>query len=186
MHSGFLRALSEATARARERERDAGPRLECGIPIGNLTSQLFANIYMNEFDQFVKHTLKIENYVRYTDDFVIVTNSRESIDDLLSRIKVFLETNLKLTLHPKKIEVRTAYQGIDFLGYVLFPRHRLLRTKTKQRIFKKLEKRAEDFRVGKITADTFRQSLKSYLGVLSHADAYELSEKISNQFGHFG
>jgi len=140
---------------------------------------------MNEFDQFVKHELKIKNYVRYTDDFVIVVESRALVDNLLPRISAFLETNLKLTLHPKKIKFSTAYQGIDFLEYNIFIKHRLLRTKTKRRVFKKLGKRSEDFRAGKISADTFKHSLSSYLGVLSHADAYELSEKIKNQFGIF-
>ncbi|PIR61135.1 MAG: RNA-dependent DNA polymerase, partial [Candidatus Pacebacteria bacterium CG10_big_fil_rev_8_21_14_0_10_45_6] len=180
------RIITSFGPRRRERERDGGPRLECGIPIGNLTSQLFANIYMNEFDQFVKHDLRVENYVRYTDDFVMLAESRDCLDGLLSRTNEFLQTRLKLTLHPKKIEVRTAYQGVDFLGYVIFPRHRLLRTKTRQRVFKKLQKRSEDQRSGKISADTFKQSLKSYLGVLSHADAHELSKKIRNQFGIFG
>lgn len=171
----------------RERERETKmPGQECGIPIGNLTSQLFANIYMNEFDQFVKHTLGIKNYVRYTDDFVIVTDNKPVIADLLPRISEFLQIRLKLTLHPKKIKLYAAHQGVDFLGYVGFPKYRLLRTKTKRRMIKKLEKRAERLRLGKGNSNSFKQSLQSYLGVLSHADAYDLGEELKNQFGIFG
>ena len=138
---------------------------------------------MNEFDQFVKHILGIKNYVRYTDDFVIVTDNKRAIADLLPRISEFLQTKLKLTLHPKKIKLYAAHQGVDFLGYVGFPKYRLVRTKTKRRMLKKLQKRSEDLRLGRISKDSFQQSLRSYLGMLSHANAYELSEKLKNQFG---
>ncbi len=165
----------------RERER-VKPRPRKGIPIGNLTSQLFANIYMNEFDQFVKHNLRVKHYFRYTDDFVVVAQSREYLEQLLPHISEFLETKLALRLHPKKIFTRPLYQGIDFLGYVVFPKHRLLRTKTKRRIFKNLKRRMEECHRGKINKFTLEQSLQSYLGVLSHADSYAISEHVKNQF----
>src|SRR5579859_5123331 len=77
-----------------------------GLPIGNLTSQLFANVYMNEFDQFVKHKLKIKHYVRYTDDFIVVSNSLNYLKALLPKMREFLANNLTLELHPNKINVR--------------------------------------------------------------------------------
>ena len=153
-----------------------------GIPLGNLTSQLFANIYMNEFDQFVNQSLKIKNYIRYTDDFVIVSADFLYLENLISEFSKFLEEKLKLKLHPKKVEIRTLRQGIDFLGYVQFPNHRLLRSKTKRRIFKKLKKKFSEYEVGKIDKSVFKQSLQSYLGVLSHANAYGITQQLKNQF----
>lgn len=153
-----------------------------GLPIGNLTSQLFANIYMNEFDQFAKHRLKLENYVRYTDDFVVVAEDRPYLESLVPAIRSFLSERLALELHPGKVGIRKFGQGIDFLGYVVLPHHRALRTKTKRRMFRKLEQMAKGCRDGTVSEQAFRQSLQSYLGVLSHADARGLSDKLKNQF----
>jgi hypothetical protein len=162
-----------------ERERESN---SAGLPIGNLTSQLFANIYMNEFDQFIKHKLKIRHYARYTDDFVIVSNDHAYLESLIPEIQFFLEINLKLKLHPNKVSIRKIRQGIDFLGYVVFPNHRLLRTKTKRRIFAKLRKTVAEFKAGLISRNVLDQSLNSYLGALSHASTHELQEELKNQF----
>ncbi|HXK32184.1 MAG: hypothetical protein A2Z68_02695 [Candidatus Nealsonbacteria bacterium RBG_13_38_11] len=153
-----------------------------GLPLGNLTSQLFANIYLNEFDQFVKHKLKIKRYIRYTDDFVIVAENKLCLENLIAPIRSFLSDKLALELHPKKIAIRKFHQGIDFLGYIILPYHRLLRTKTRQRIFRKLKKRVEEYKKGIISKQTLEQSLQSYLGVLSHADTYKLGNELKNQF----
>jgi len=153
-----------------------------GIPIGNLTSQLFANVYMNEFDQFVKHELKIKYYARYTDDFVIVSESREYLEDILKPIEKFIKEKLALELHPNKIFLKKSKQGIDFLGYVTMPHYRVVRTKTKNRIFKKLRGRVHEYKSGKINEESLNQCLQSYLGVLSHADTYELREELLNQY----
>lgn len=147
-----------------------------------MTSQLFANIYLNEFDQFVKHILKVNYYIRYTDDFVIVSENRDYLEKFLPPINEFLEKKLALRLHPKKIIIRKLHQGIDFLGYVVFPKHKLLRTKTCRRIFVKIQKRIKEYNNGLITKVTLEQSLQSYLGVLSHADTYKLREKLLNEF----
>ncbi|MGC9610948.1 MAG: reverse transcriptase/maturase family protein [Minisyncoccia bacterium] len=153
-----------------------------GIPIGNLTSQLFANVYMNELDQFVKHRLKVKHYVRYTDDFALVSENREELKNLLIPISEFLENELALKLHPNKSILRSICQGADFLGYVIFPKHRIIRTKTKHRMFRKLEKRMEEYKAGDITKLNFEQSINSYLGVLSHANAHRLQEELLNRF----
>lgn len=153
-----------------------------GTPIGNLTSQLFANVYMNEFDQFIKHELKAKHYVRYTDDFVIVSNNKKFLFDLLDPIKSFLQENLALELHPKKVIIRKSKQGVDFLGYVTVPYFRTLRTKTKKRVFKKLKERVQEYKLGKRDKESLNQCLQSYLGVLSHANTYDLSQKLLNQF----
>ena len=152
-----------------------------GIPIGNLTSQLFANVYMNEFDQFMKHTLRIRRYIRYTDDFVIVDSEEERLEGLITVIQKFLDEELRLNLHPRKIILRTFHSGIDFLGYVLLPHHRSLRTRTKKRMFRKLKIRVASFKAGAGSEASVESSLQSYLGVLSHANAHALSEQLRNQ-----
>jgi len=108
-----------------------------GLPLGNLTSQLFVNVYMNEFDQFVKHKLKAKHYIRYADDFVIFTSDKQKLFNLVSKIANFLENNLKLSIHPQKIFIKTIASGLDFLGWVHFSEYRILRTATEKRIFKK-------------------------------------------------
>lgn len=151
-----------------------------GLPIGNLTSQLFANVYMNEFDQFIKHKLGVKYYIRYTDDFVIVADTKEYLLELLPHISKFLDTELGLKLHPHKVSIRKFRQGIDFLGYIVLPHHILLRTKTKRRIIRKLDQRVAEYKRGVITDETFNQSLQSYLGVFEHADAYNITEQLKN------
>lgn len=152
-----------------------------GLPLGNLTSQLFANIYLNELDQFIKHKLKIKHYIRYTDDFIIVAKDKLYLEDIINPIRSFLYDNLALELHPKKIEIRKFHQGIDFLGYIVLPHYRLLRIKTRQRIFKKLKKRVREYKKNMISKHALNQSLQSYLGVLSHANTYKLSIEFKNQ-----
>lgn len=152
-----------------------------GIPIGNLTSQLFANVYLNEFDQFMKHTMRIPRYVRYTDDFVIVDSDKSKLQNLIPVMQEFLNESMHLKLHPRKITLRKFGQGIDFLGYVILPHHRMLRTRTKQRMFRKLKLRVVSFKAGSGSESSVECSLQSYLGVLSHADAQQLSEELKNQ-----
>lgn len=104
-----------------------------GIPIGNLTSQLFANVYLNELDQFVKHTLRAKKYIRYMDDFVLASDSKAQLHYYREQIEAFVTNELKLELHPKKVQVVPASGGIDYLGYRIFPRYRKLRKSTVQR-----------------------------------------------------
>lgn len=153
-----------------------------GLPIGNLTSQLFANVYLNAFDQFVKGELKVKHYARYTDDFVIIAEDAAYLEGLLPRIRSFLETELALQLHPQKTTIRKLGQGVDFLGYVIFPHHTVLRTRTKERMFRKLRQKSREYHAGEIDREKLEQSLQSYLGVLSHANAYRLSQDLENQF----
>lgn len=149
-----------------------------GLPIGNLTSQLFANVYMNELDQFTKHQLKVKYYVRYTDDFVIISNSVDYLNSLLPGIQKFLADDLRLKMHPDKISTRKFSQGVDFLGYVILPHHILLRTKTRRRLERKLSQRAAQYATGIISQESFNQTWQSYKGVLSHANSYKLSQKM--------
>ena len=153
-----------------------------GIPIGNLTSQLFANVYMNELDQFVKHRLKIKHYVRYTDDFAIVSNDPEYLKEPLIPISEFLENELALKLHPDKSILRSVCQGVDFLGYVIFPHHKLIRSKTRHRMFRNTRRKRDEYESGKAGRISLEQTIQSYLGVMSHADAYGLKEQFLNEF----
>ncbi|HEY4484365.1 MAG TPA: reverse transcriptase/maturase family protein [Candidatus Paceibacterota bacterium] len=153
-----------------------------GVPIGNLTSQLFANVYMNEFDQFMKHDIRVKHYLRYTDDFVVVSDNKEYLGELIPLISNFLREKLALSLHPNKVTIRKFHQGIDFLGYVILPHYRQLRTKTKKRIFNKIFRRVLEKKQGLISDETLKQSLQSYLGVLGHANSYKLSQELINQF----
>lgn len=154
---------------------------EKGAPIGNLTSQLFANIYMNEFDQFAKHKLKVKYYIRYTDDFVIIHHDKNYLINIKDEVSGFLEEKLKLALHPGKVELRKYHQGIDFLGYVTLPKARILRTKTKNRIFKKMKLRANQFKEEKIEEESVLQSFNSYLGVLSHGNTHKLEQNLRHK-----
>lgn len=151
-----------------------------GLPIGNLTSQIFANVYMNEFDQFVKRELKAAYYVRYTDDFVVLSHDESELEPMLGKMENFLKESLKLSLHPEKVIIRKPHQGVDFLGYVIFPHHILLRARTRRRMIRKLKEKTLMLKEGQISEETLDASLRSYLGVMSHADAYRLSEETKN------
>lgn len=149
-----------------------------GLPLGNITSQLFANIYLNEFDQFIKHQLRLKYYIRYCDDFVILSESKQFLENLIPQISSFLKEKLKLNLHQEKTKIKKYHQGIDFLGYVSFPHHRILRVKTKKRMFAKLKIKKEQKMAGAITAISFNQTLQSYLGILKHCNGYKLQKAI--------
>lgn len=126
-----------------------------GLPLGNLTSQLLVNIYMNEFDRFVKHNLKNKYYIRYADDFVFLSQYKDELKEILPKIKNFLNEKLKLKTHPNKVCIKTFVSSVDFLGWVHFPDHGVLRETTKNRILKNLEK--ENVKL---------ETVQSYLGPL--------------------
>ena len=139
-----------------------GAEIGKGIPLGNVTSQLFANIYLHELDWFMKQTLGIRHYLRYCDDFVIVSTDKEYLESLIEPTRTFLKNSLKLQLHPHKVSIRAWHQGIDFLGYVLLPYATTIRTKTKQRMLLRVNE----------------NNLSSYLGICSHANGYRLSQVV--------
>lgn len=143
-------------------------KLGVGLPLGNLTSQLLVNIYMNEFDQFVKRRLKVRHYIRYADDFVILHEDKKYLDDLLPEISGFLETQLKLTLHPNKVSITTLGSGVDYLGWVHFPHYRVLRTVTRRRM------------LDRINLNSSEQTMQSYFGLISHGDTYKLRQEIKS------
>jgi len=158
------------------------PTRDVGIPLGNVTSQLFANIYLHELDDFIKQQLKEKFYLRYCDDFIILSNNADHLKILIVLIRDFLAENLMLELHPKKVTIRKLAQGIDFIGYVLFENHVLMRTRSKQRMKKRLREAYESYLIGKTDAAPMDQRLQSYLGMLSHANQYTLSLAIKNAY----
>ena len=142
-----------------------------GLPLGNLTSQLFCNVYMNEFDQFVKHRLKVKRYIRYADDFVFLSENKVELEQLIPKISDFLEIKLGLKLHPDKVYIKSIASGVDFLGWVHFLDHRVLRKITRRRMFKRIYKN--------LSNETFQ----SYLGLISHGNTCRIKQELLNWQG---
>ncbi|MDD5121731.1 MAG: RNA-directed DNA polymerase [Patescibacteria group bacterium] len=149
-----------------------------GLPIGNLTSQLFANIYLNELDKFVKHTLGLRYYLRYMDDFLILVYSKQEAWQLKNQIENFLRERLKLRLNPKRLVIAPAIRGIDFLGYVVFPNYRLLRKSTVKRCLKRFKKGVKKFGPSFLAGQDFQKSWVSWAGYAKFARSWQLRKKI--------
>ncbi len=153
-----------------------------GLPLGNLTSQLFVNIYMNRFDQFAKHKLKSKFYIRYADDFVFFSEDKKVLEEKVILVGEFLEKELRLQLHPNKVFIKTLSSGVDFLGMVNFPDHRILRENTKRRMLKKLDGKRDDLHNDLIDEKAFNQSLQSYLGMLKHCKGWKIQNFIKSKY----
>ena len=132
-----------------------------GLPLGNLTSQLLVNVYMNEFDMFVKQELRVKYYIRYADDFAILSEDKKFLEEILSKLEKFLNEKLKLRLHENKVYIKTYASGVDFLGWVHFPYYRQIRTTTKRKILRKLKGYSKP------------ETINSYRGLLSHGNTYK-------------
>lgn len=151
-----------------------------GLPLGNVTSQLFANIYLNELDQFIKHTLKAKHYFRYCDDFVIVHSEKSFLESSKVKIEEFMGEKLHLILHPDKVEIRKVSQGVDFLGYVILSHAVVLRTKTKRRISRKIKEGVLLYNKKQISQRTFNSILNSYIGVFFHSKSKKETQYLRN------
>lgn len=154
---------------------------DCGLPIGNLTSQLFGNIYMNIFDQFVKRDLGIRYYGRYVDDFIIVHHDKEYLKILVPQLSNFLLSNLKLVLHPKKIYLQHYSKGVKFLGAVIKPNRIYIANRTKGNFYTAIEKQnkiARDHEPTKEEQQAFQTSINSYLGIMKHYKSYKLRKEM--------
>ncbi len=137
---------------------------------------------MNEFDQFMKKELRVAHYARYTDDFIVVSNNKTYLQSLIPHIEKFLLEHLSLALHPEKVFIAKYSHGIDFLGYVIFPNHKLLRKRTGKRVVRKLKYRVGLHKQGVISKESLEQTLHSYMGILSHANTYRMSQELLNQY----
>ena len=149
----------------------------CGLPIGNLTSQVFANFYMDSFDHYIKHDLKIRYYGRYVDDFVIVHESKEYLKNLIAKLTDYLQSNLQATIHPKKIYLQHYSKGVQFLGTVILSNRIYIASRTKGNFYRAIEKQNEIARNHKPTKEEqqiFQSSMNSYLGIMKHYKSYKL------------
>jgi retron-type reverse transcriptase len=137
-----------------------------GLPLGNLTSQLFVNIYMHEFDMFMKQELREKYYIRYADDFVVLSDNKIHLETILPLMEKFLSEKLKLSLHEHKVYIKAYSSGVDFLGWVHFPHHRQIRTATKRKLVRKLSGYPKP------------ETISSYRGLLGHGNTYKVKKYI--------
>lgn len=149
-----------------------------GIPIGNLTSQLFANIYLNELDQFAKRGLLAKYYLRYMDDFIILDINKKRLHGHRALIQEFLEQELKLNLHSRKVNVFSAHQGINMLGYRFFKSYKLLRKDTVKRFIKRTKLYQNELSQGLIEEQKIVRSIKSWLSYAEIANSWNLRQQI--------
>lgn len=152
-----------------------------GMPIGNLTSQMFANIYLNEVDQYAKHELGLHYYIRYMDDIIILHHDKKCLAEVKELLRVFLDDNLRLDLN-NKTAIRPCNTGIDFVGYRIWATHRRLKKKTAVKIKRNLKKQIEKVRAGEESKERLDRSVASYRGILSHCDSYGLRQNLNKLF----
>ena len=166
-----------------------------GLPIGNLTSQLFSNVYMHAFDEYVKSGLGLAYYGRYVDDFVIVHQDKELLKNVILLLKNFLEENLSLELHPKKIYLQHYTKGVQFLGSVIKPHRLYVANRTLGHLKQTIWTYNHRFGPGrprpkKRDLHLMRTTLNSYLGIMRHFKCYNVRRKIllnpSNVFFKYG
>ncbi|MDP2947535.1 MAG: reverse transcriptase/maturase family protein, partial [Nanoarchaeota archaeon] len=129
-----------------------------GMPLGNLTSQFFANVYLHELDFFVKHKLKVKYYIRYVDDFIILHKSKEKLDFYKKEINNFLMEEIKLELHSQKSKVVSISRGVDFVGFRIFWKHKLTRKRNSRKMFLKIKK----YKTGEIPKETILESFQGW------------------------
>ncbi|MDR1716024.1 MAG: hypothetical protein LBS20_09270 [Prevotella sp.] len=156
-------------------------REDCGLPIGNLTSQLFSNIYLHPLDIFVKETLGFPYYGRYVDDFILVHTNRELLKEATGKIRNFLKGELRLELHPKKIYLQHYAKGVNFLGATLKPNRSYVSNRTKKNYIRNIDhwnRRLADAEPSKANLSKMRASINSYLGTMRHHYSYNIRKYI--------
>jgi retron-type reverse transcriptase len=152
------------------------------MPLGNLTSQFFANIYLNELDHFVKHTLRVKFYIRYVDDFVVLHNSEAELEKYLYTIRVFLRENLALELHPTKSRIVSLHCGTEFLGLKIFSHHKLIKLKNVRKFYRKFNEIYQDYDRGKISYDSVYDFMEGWMAYAQNADTYLLRKRVASLF----
>ena len=159
-------------------EASISPEHRTGLPIGNLTSQLFANIYLNELDHFVKEILRIRWYGRYMDDFLILHSDRTYLKQLKDTIDSYLQNTLHLSLHPDKLTIKNVSDGVPFVGYRIFYDHVLVRGSTLRRIERNYRSRVKQVKHGRLSAQKLAETKASIIGHLKHANSYGLTKNL--------
>ena len=152
-----------------------------GMPLGNLTSQFFANVYLNELDYFVKHKLKVKYYIRYVDDFIILNSSKEQLFEWKLKINEFLQRNLKLELHQDKSKISSLGNGIAFLGYKIFYHHKLLKKFNRKNIQRKFNNFYNLFSGNKIDYNKIYESMQGFFTYMKNADTFKLRARLAKQ-----
>jgi len=153
-----------------------------GMPLGNLTSQFFANVYLNEFDQFVKHKLKCKYYIRYVDDFVIFHNSLKSLNYYKKQINQFLTNRLDIVLHSEKSKIIELSKGINFLGFKIFYHHKIVSKKNKRKFDNKLAVLYQEYRSDKINREKIIEKVSGWIAYTKHADSYGYQRELICNF----
>ena len=152
-----------------------------GMPIGNLTSQMFANIYLNELDQFCKHDLHIRYYIRYMDDIIILWPDKNELFQILAEIERFLDEELHLELN-KKTCIRPAWLPVTFVGAQITAKKIVMRKSTRKRMFRRMKFIKGLFEAGKIAFEKVNNTMQSYFGLIQHFTAGNLLRKIIDEF----
>lgn len=155
--------------------------LPIGIPIGNLTSQLFANIYLNEMDRFIKEDEHVPYYFRFMDDFIILDYDKSNLHSLLSKISHYIETNLKLEFNNKTI-IGKVNNGIDFVGYIHYNGHKRIKPTTFKRIKTKIISMRKSYDCIGYLTDFQVSSINSALGHMRHSDTYRVRKQLIKYF----
>lgn len=153
-----------------------------GLPIGNLTSQFFANVYLDEMDRYAKRTIGFPRYVRYVDDIIVFDNDLDFLRDGIGNVDAYIQKHLSLSFHPQKTIHGRIKQGFDFLGFYCLPGRRYLRRSTRHRIEYKVQQRFAQFANHEISAKAFEQSIASLLGVCSQANQFPYIRKTKADF----
>lgn len=148
-----------------------------GLPIGNLTSQWWGNIYMNRFDHFVKETLQVKGYIRYVDDFVLFGNSKKYLHEIQQNITQHLQ-HLRLIIHPNKSQIIPTKKGVPFLGFQVFPHYKIVKKESTRRYFRFLKKKLEQQKVGKTTWQAMEDGVNSWLGHIKQGHSERLEYNI--------
>lgn len=151
-----------------------------GLPIGNLTSQFLANVYLNDFDHYVKEQLHCPAYLRYVDDSATLANDKAFLHEVKWGMEEYL-AGLRVKLHPNKCHIFLSELGVDFLGYRVFPTHRKLRMSNALRFRRRFKQMAAKYREGRITLPEVNASIQSWLGHARFADTYQLRRSIFKQ-----
>jgi len=151
-----------------------------GLPIGNLTSQLFANLYLSGFDHWMTEVIGARFYIRYTGDFVVLADGKPWLHDVLRQAAAYLAT-LRLKLHETKCRVFPVKSGVEFLGYRVFPDHRSLRRSNLKVLRDRMRRLQEEYADGLIEIEKVRQSVRSWIAHASHADTYGLRRAVLRQ-----
>ncbi|PIN80520.1 hypothetical protein COV11_03875 [Candidatus Woesearchaeota archaeon CG10_big_fil_rev_8_21_14_0_10_30_7] len=151
----------------------SGGKKFVGMPLGNLTSQFFANVYLNELDQFVKHKLKAKYYIRYVDDFVILHENPRVLEDYKHKIDFFLKEKLKLELHPSKCKVMNLKSGVDFLGFRIFYYYKLLRKKNLRKFERVFEEMKKDYETGILDREQVIARIEGWFVYANNANTYK-------------